>query len=74
MQDGMSFQEAKKQTIDDYKGLRDLYEENEQYEDLNKINKEIDFLKKIKEIDISKEKRNLYEVEIPDPIKKDTPT
>lgn len=74
MQDGMNFEEAKKQTIENYKDLRDLYEENEQYEDLKKINKEIDFLKNIKESDIAKEKRNLYEVEIPDPIKKDTPT
>lgn len=74
MQDGMNFEEAKKQTIENYKDLRDLYEENEQYEDLKKINKEIDFLKNIKESDIAKEKRNLYEVEIPDRVKADTPT
>ena len=34
----------------------------------------IDMLKSLKESDFSKSNRNLYEVEIPDPVKKDTPT
>jgi hypothetical protein len=43
-------------------------------EQLGKAKDEIEILKNLDKKNFSKTKRNLYEVEVPDPIKKDTPT
>lgn len=46
-----------------------------QYEDnIDRFKRWIDILKNLKEEDFTRSPRNLYEVEIPDPVKADTPT
>lgn len=83
----MPFEKSKNDMIKDrewyVKKLENLIEKNDvsRYWTIDEIKKhiketkdEIDILNKIDEKDFSKTKRNLYTLDIPDPVKADTPT
>jgi len=81
-----NFEMAKKQRMSDLMEWKSMLEDDLEYVDKNsktykdiesqvkQINKSLDYLSKLNESDFVKNNGNLYEVEIPDTVKVETPT